>query len=269
MAGLSEDPELQRVFRGHRDAVTSVAFLGGREQVRGGRARTLSAPSHLSHPSLHPSPVHPPGPPPTQAVSGSLDGTVMVWNFAQGRAAPGAFRFVGHAGAVHSVAYDACNNLIASASADKSVRLWRPSAEGRSTVLRAHTGAVRCCAFAQSGRLLATASDDKTVKVWSVPQQAFLCSLTGHTNWVRACELSPDARLAVSAGDDRCVRVWDLEARAPLHAFDELEGAPTAARFHPDGAHAGRPGGCSEGWQLGSKWPPECASELPTVCSLT
>ena len=73
-------------------------------------------------------------------------------------------------------------------------------------------------------------------QVWSVPQQAFLCSLTGHTNWVRACELSPDARLAVSAGDDRCVRVWDLEARAPLHAFDELEGAPTAARFHPDGA---------------------------------
>ena len=45
------------------------------------------------------------------------------------------------------------------------VRLWRPTAEGRSTVLKAHTAAVRCCAFAPNGRLLATASDDKSVKV--------------------------------------------------------------------------------------------------------
>lgn len=51
------------------------------------------------------------------------------------------------------------------ASKDKSVRLWRPTAEGRSTVLKAHTAAVRACAFSQNGRLLATASDDKTVKV--------------------------------------------------------------------------------------------------------
>lgn len=100
-----------------------------------------------------------------QAVSGSLDGTVMVWNFAQNRTTSGAFRFIGHGGAVHSVAYDPTNNLIASASADRSVRLWRPTAEGRSTVLRAHTATVRCCAFSQSGRLLATASDDKTVKL--------------------------------------------------------------------------------------------------------
>ncbi len=73
---------------------------------------------------------------------------------------------MGHRDAVLSVAYDGTNNLIASASKDKTVRLWHPSAEGRSTVLKAHTAAVRGCAFSQNGKMLATCSDDKTVKVW-------------------------------------------------------------------------------------------------------
>ena len=97
-----------------------------------------------------------------QAVSGSLDGSVVVWNFAPNMR---AFRYIGHTDAVHSVAYDGVHNLIASASKDKTVRLWTPTAAGRSTVLKAHTAAVRCCAFSQNGRMLATCSDDKTVKV--------------------------------------------------------------------------------------------------------
>lgn len=220
MAGLlGEDPELQRVFRGHRDAVNSVAFCAG-----AGRG--------AAEPRL---------------VTGSKDGTVMVWH--QGpQQHLRAFRFIGHSDAVHRVSYDPCNNLIASASKDKTVRLWRPSAEGRSTVLKAHTAAVRCAAFAPNGRLLATASDDKTVKLWSVPQQAFVCSLTGHSNWVRACDLAPDARLAVSGGDDRSVRVWDLETRTALLTFDSPDGAVNATRFHTHGGRggerAGRPGRC-------------------------
>ena len=214
MAVCSDDPELQRMFRGHKDAVTSLAFCGVPASASG---RAGGEP---------------------RLVSGSLDGGVMVWHAAQHVR---AFRYIGHSDAVHSVAYDSTANLIASASKDKTVRLWQPSAEGRSTVLKAHTAAVRCCAFGAGGRLLATASDDKSLKVWGVPQRAFLCSLTGHTNWVRSCELAPDGRLAVSGGDDHSVRVWDLEARATLAAFDELEGAVHVARFHPDGARGPAP----------------------------
>lgn len=54
-----EDPTLERSFRGHRDAVTSVAF----------------------NPTMK------------QLVSGSLDNCVMVWNF---KPQLRAFRFAGH-----------------------------------------------------------------------------------------------------------------------------------------------------------------------------
>ncbi|KAL4425774.1 hypothetical protein ABPG75_009790 [Micractinium tetrahymenae] len=179
----------------------------------------------------------------------------MVWNFAAGKKERQAFRYIGHSAAVTSVAFDATHNLIASSSKDKTVRLWKPSAEGRSTVLKAHTAAVRACAFSANGCMLATCSDDKTVKVWSVPQQSFLCSLNGHTNWVRTCQLSPDARLAVSGGDDHTVRVWDVETRATVSTFEELDGSTaTVARFHPDGncVATGGSDGCLKLWDLRS-----------------
>ena len=54
-----EDPTLERSFRGHKDAVTSVAFNHNMKQL----------------------------------ISGSLDGCVMVWNF---KPQLRAFRFAGH-----------------------------------------------------------------------------------------------------------------------------------------------------------------------------
>jgi centriolar protein POC1 len=54
-----DDPTLERSFRGHRDAVTSVAFNTNLKQL----------------------------------ISGSLDNCVMVWNF---KPQLRAFRFAGH-----------------------------------------------------------------------------------------------------------------------------------------------------------------------------
>jgi WD40 repeat protein len=55
----SEDPSLERSFRGHKDAVMSVVFNPNMKQV----------------------------------VSSSLDGVVMVWNF---KPQLRAFKFAGH-----------------------------------------------------------------------------------------------------------------------------------------------------------------------------
>jgi len=56
-------------------------------------------------------------------------------------------------------------DLIASGSKDRTVRLWLPTVEGKSTVIKAHSGTVRSVSFARDGRHLLTASDDKTLKV--------------------------------------------------------------------------------------------------------
>ena len=75
------DPALKRSFKGHKDGVTTSAF----------------------NPNLR------------QVISGSLDGTVMVWNF---KPMMRPFRFVGHKGAVYSVCVTPDGNKIVSGSAD-------------------------------------------------------------------------------------------------------------------------------------------------------
>ncbi|KAL6764567.1 centriole proteome protein [Haematococcus lacustris] len=193
-----DDPTLERSFRGHKDAVTSVCFNNNMKQL----------------------------------ISGSLDGCVMIWNF---KPQLRAYRFAGHKAAVYSVAFSPAHSLIASASKDRTIRLWQPSVEGKSTVLKAHTGTVRCVDFSNDGRMLLSASDDKTIKVWALPTQRFAFTLSGHQNWVRSCAASPDCRLAVSGGDDRCVKVWDLGSKKCIRSYDDHTGCVNTVAFHPDG----------------------------------
>jgi len=64
-----------------------------------------------------------------QVVSGSIDNTVMVWNF-KPNVRP--FRFVGHTGQVNSVTISPSGNTIVSGSDDSTIRVWNNTVEGYS-----------------------------------------------------------------------------------------------------------------------------------------
>lgn len=205
MASVLEDPALQRHFKGHKDAVTSVDFNPDTQQL----------------------------------ATSSLDSFLMIWNF---KPLSKAFRFVGHKEGVTSVHFAPSGQLVASASRDKTVRVWVPNMKGESTLFKAHTAAVQSVNFSSDGHHLVTASDDKSVKVWNVQRRRFLFSLTQHTNWVRCARFSPDGRLIASCSDDRTVKIWDKTNRLCVSTFTDYKSLVNFVDFNPTGTCVGSAG---------------------------
>jgi len=147
-------------------------------------------------------------------------------------------RFEGHNGEVLSLSVSADGNMIASASMDKTVRLWKNTSKAENAVIKAHTGPVRSVSFSSDDQHLVTASDDKVVKIWSVRTRKFHSSLEGHTNWVRTAAFAPDnACLLVSGGDDKLVKLWDTRQKKYCTAsFQDHVDIVNKVLFHPDGS---------------------------------
>jgi WD40 repeat protein len=71
---------------------------------------------------------------------------------------------------VQSLAFSPQKNLLATASAGGTVRLWELETYSEIATLSGHRDVVRSVAFSLDRKLLATGSQDETVRLWD-PQQ--------------------------------------------------------------------------------------------------
>jgi WD40 repeat protein len=73
----------------------------------------------------------------------------------------------GHDSDVNAVAFSHDGSLLASASGDRTGRLWNPTTGQDVQALKGHTEWVNAVAFSHDGSLLASASGDWTVRLWN------------------------------------------------------------------------------------------------------
>src|ERR1700733_6876929 len=83
----------------------------------------------------------------------------------------------GHSEGVRSVAFSHDSARLASASYDKTVKIWDTSSGECLQTLKGHSGTVRSVVFSHDSARLASASGDNTVKIWDTSSGACLQTL--------------------------------------------------------------------------------------------
>ena len=141
-------------------------------------------------------------------------------------------RFLGHTAAVLAVDVSPDSSLIASASIDKTITLWRRDGTLVAT-LKAHKAAIRAVDFSFDGQMLASASDDGTVKLWTQDGQ-LLRTLQGHAAAVWGVAFSPDGNFIASASFDKTVKLWTRDGQL-LRTFQGYSKVFWGVAFSPNG----------------------------------
>ncbi len=140
------------------------------------------------------------------------DGTQIDIRDTQTRRRSG--RLTGHTDAISSVSFSGDGLLLASASADRTVRIWEVASLKCVAVLTGHTDAVFSAVFHPDGKRLASAGRDRSIWLWDLATGQEVARLEGHADYVFSLAFSPDGTSLASGSGDGTVRIWDAESPA-------------------------------------------------------
>jgi WD40 repeat protein len=118
-------------------------------------------------------------------------------------------RLVGHQGAVKGVAFSHNGQFIATASGDKTVKLWSRQGKLLQTLV-GHTSLVWEVAFSYDGKTIVSCSMDGTVKLWN-PNGKLLKTLDAHQGGLLGISVSKN--FIVSSGIDGTIKLWTWDGK--------------------------------------------------------
>lgn len=120
----------------------------------------------------------------------------------------------GHKKGVASVKFSPDGRLIASCSADATIRIWDATTGKHLHTLEGHLAGVSTIVWMPDSRVIASGSDDKSIRLWYVdtgkmhPRQ-----LIGHSSYVYSLAFSPKGNMLASGSYDEALFLWDVRTQ--------------------------------------------------------
>ena len=174
---------------------------------------------------------------PERMAACSDDNTLSLWKPEESNK-PVCSRMQGHQNVVNDVRFSPDGLLLASASFDRSVKIWDGMTGKFLVSLNGHVNDVYCISWSSDSRLLVSCSKDSTIQLWTMAQIRGLLtpidklkedksfqkkitapnckrvrishlqeSLPGHADAVYALDWSPDGLTVASGGKDGLVKL--------------------------------------------------------------
>ena len=243
-----------KVITGHSDMIDSIA-LEPAAAVTGSKNVILASASFDRTVRIFLCPIKLP------AESTSTEGVCLAY-------------LLGHDRGVTSVAFRPLSGhgLLASASADKSIKLWNTSSVDYVSIINQFTSSGL---QGGDGTLGAQHQPDLTaiagkLLVFAAHIEAH-ASLMGHTDIVNCVSFSPSGDLLASSGECSTIRIWDVASSMCIHIIDGYKNSVYSGVPSVDWSPCGNYIASSGGWDSTLRvWrgaaPYDCLAHLSTVC---
>ena len=142
-------------------------------------------------------------------------------------------RLEGHTDSVKDVSFSPDGQIIASASADNTVKLWNVKDGTLLRSLAGHSSNVYAVSFNPNGKTLASTGNDGTVRLWNIDGNS-IKSFKGHDKNLSCINFSPDGKtLAVAAFDGR-VGLFNVDDGNSVQIIDAHSEPIVSVSFSPD-----------------------------------
>jgi len=114
----------------------------------------------------------------------------------------------GHTKPVNAVVFSVDGKLLASAGADRIVRVWNAQTGKMVRQIRGFGGEIFRLRTTPDGKLVSSSSD-RMVRVHQFSNGKLLKTLRGQTDWVTAIDYSPVTKTVVSGAFNGQIRIWE------------------------------------------------------------
>lgn len=256
---------LWRIDQANQSFQHFATFTGHAESI-GAIALPLNPPPHVS-----PAFINPLEHPPSFLLTGSQDRTMKKWEIPRilnskkgSQGAPRAlYTRKAHDKDINAITTNHNSTLFASASQDRTVKVWSSDGGEVQGILRGHRRGVWAVRFApkdappissesgvagSSRGLVLTGGGDKMVKIWSLEDYSCLRTLEGHSNsilkvlWMpirpqdatSTGDRSHPTLQVATAGGDGLVKIWDSSTGEVVATLDNHSDRVWALTVHPE-----------------------------------
>uniref|UniRef100_A0AC35UB80 Coatomer subunit beta' n=1 Tax=Rhabditophanes sp. KR3021 TaxID=114890 RepID=A0AC35UB80_9BILA len=142
-------------------------------------------------------------------ISAGDDSLIKVWDWDNKWQLKQTFE--GHTYYIMQMVINPKDNVsFASASLDKTVKVWQFGASTPNFSLNGHLSGVNCVDYYHGGDkpYIISGADDKLIKIWDYQNKSCVATLEGHANSITACIFHPEIPIIVTGSEDGTVKLW-------------------------------------------------------------